>query len=210
MNVHPSKDLYEIAGLYATGEIESYTKYVAGAAAAAEELENWRDNALAVGAELLESSELAYTAAAKKLPVWARPYLKDSPVAYAGLSGPTLETAAGEFLALANYATENDDCIQDSTAPEEPGAVGYAALYLAGETTRYELARTEIVDCIQELRGIAAAATAAAENACWVGYGDYPTGGQAEVLAATAYSGLAAQITAAVGGYVVTLPENLQ
>lgn len=188
MDVRKSQDLYEIAGLYATGEIESYTKYVEGAAAAATELEHWRDNALAVGAELLEGSELAY----------------------AGLSGTTLETAAGEFLALANWATENDDCIQDSTGPEEPGPVGYAALYLAGETTRYELARTEIVGWVQELRGIAAAATARAEKACWLGYGEFPTGGRAEVLAATAYTGLAAQITAAIGGYVTTLPENLQ
>lgn len=185
MNVQPSRDFLEIAALYATGEIAAYTELVRGAADTATKLAEYRDSALAVGGELVEIADSVYALGTGAV---APPELG---AAYAGLTATVLETAAGEFFTLAYYPDPD-------IGSAAPNCYGSAALYLVGEIRRYELARAVIDDCIQELRALAARATAYGIRACE----RYPALGSstlpAECITNSVYDRLAAQITAEI------------
>lgn len=170
-----SKDLGEVAGLYARGELDSYTGMVAAAAEAAGELAEAREECLAIGGHLLEVMERGLAGTATGL--------------YEKVGAETLEIAAGEFLDLANYLVESDTYVP-------PTPEGYAALYLVDYADAHLRYRDAVAHNSGKLRGLKNSA-ARAEKATARGTAGSMAYGKS---AAAAYRELVAGISAALDG----------
>ena len=185
MNVQQSKDLGQIAGLIATGELETYAALVARATKAEEMVSSARSVAYAAGAKLQSYAESLY--AGRQI---------DDGGAYAEISAATFETAAYEFLKIANpdAVADFDFCI--------PNSYGAAALWLTAYDQEFRIQSEIITEFSYELRKIAGEANSRAAAA-------RPLPGEisaSAVRAAAAYRSLAEAAVAAIDGITVGAP----